>query len=101
MKPPDHPIRNSFFTGFASGLLGPVLGALLFYLFALSSTYGLLEYIEVAYAQKTLPKILGLGGLINFGMFFLLIRLGWYWSARALIIATLLWVLVVVILNFA
>ena len=99
MRPPDHPIRNSFFTGFAAGLLGPILGALLFYLFALSSTYELVEYFEVAYQGNILPKLLALGGLVNFAIFFLLIRARWYWSSRALIIATMLWVLVVVILK--
>lgn len=94
---------RSFILGFVAGLVGPVLGAWLFYWgrFGSSTRFdGFTDYISKAYQVGVISEVLALGGVLNLGIFFLFIQLKWYRAARAVIIATLVHVALVILFPF-
>lgn len=99
MAPEKHPLKNSFITGLLLGVAGPLLGAFGFYLLEFSHI-PLGKFIRVAQEAEILPKMLSLGGVVNLAFFFLLIQVKWYWSARAVVIATFVYVILIMILKF-
>lgn len=99
MNAPRNGWRNSFLLGFIPGLFGPVIVALLFWAARYQSQYTFEAWIRTAHQEDALVMLVALGGVINLIIFFILMQFKWYWSARATIIATLLYALVVIILK--
>jgi len=91
--------RNSFLAGFIPGLLGPVIGAVLFWIAKYKSQYTFEAWLKTAYQEDILVMVVALGGVVNLLFFFGLMQLKWYWSGRATIIATLLYALLVIVLK--
>lgn len=94
--------KNNFWIGLIAGLIGPLVGASLFYFFGPRYRYIMTfeEFIRTAAALHLLGKILAVGALANLGLFFLFIRFNWYQSAKAVIIATVIYVVLALILRF-
>lgn len=95
----SNPFVDSFLLGIVLGIIGPFLGAIAFY-FLEFSHIPLIQFIHIAYMAEILPKMLSLGGLVNLGIFFILIQVKWYWSARAVVIATFIFVIFIIVLKF-
>lgn len=92
-------IRNSFLAGFVPGLAGPWVSALLFWAVGYADMYAFDQWLEIAYQEDILVKLAALGGVVNLGIFYALLQAKWYWSARAVIVATIIYAIVVIVLK--
>jgi hypothetical protein len=92
-------IKDSLLVGIPAGLLGPTLGILIFY-FANFTDDSLATFIELSVKEKMLSPLLSLCAVINLGIFYLFLQFEYYYSARGVILSTLLYGLVIVVLKF-
>lgn len=94
-------LRNSFIVGFVPGLLGPVIGAFLFWYSKYKDLYGFWTWLEMAYQKDILVMVVALGAVVNLLFFFGFLQFKWYWSGRATMYATLLYAILVIILKLS
>lgn len=92
-------LKDSILLGIPVGLIGPVIGVLVFY-FVNFSTSNFSNFFRMAAAQNLLSPLLSLCALINLGVFFLFIKINYLQTARGIILSTFLYGLVIVGLKF-
>jgi hypothetical protein len=92
-------LKDSLILGIFSGLIGPVVGVLVFY-FVNFSNSEFSNFFRMAAAQNLLSPLLSLCAVINLGIFFLFIRINHLNSARGIILSTFLYGLIIIGLKF-
>ncbi len=92
-------LKDSILLGIPVGLIGPVIGVLVFY-FVNFSTSNISNFFRMAAAQNLLSPLLSLCAVINLGVFFLFIKINYLQTARGIIISTFLYGLLIVGLKF-
>jgi hypothetical protein len=92
-------LKDSLILGILAGLIGPVVGVLVFY-FVNFSNSEFSSFFRMAAAQNLLSPLLSLCAVINLGVFFLFIRVNHLYSARGIIISTFLYGLIIIGLKF-
>jgi len=94
------PIYNRLLTGLFLGLLMPFIVLLFFYL-AKHPSADFNEYISIITRMNIVSPILSLCAVPNLILFYLFINKKWWYSARGLIFATLIWAILVFVTKFA
>ena len=92
-------LKDSILLGIPVGLIGPVIGVLVFY-FVNFSTSNISNFFRMAAAQNLLSPLLSLCAVINLGVFFLFIKINYLKTARGIILSTFLYGLLIVGLKF-
>lgn len=92
-------LKDSILLGILVGLIGPVIGVLVFY-FVNFSTSNISNFFSMAAAQNLLSPLLSLCAVINLGVFFLFIKINYLQTARGIILSTFLYGLLIVGLKF-
>jgi hypothetical protein len=92
-------LKDSLFLGIPAGLVGPVVGVLVFY-FVNFSNSEFASFFRMAAEQNLLSPLLSLCAVINLGIFFLFIRINHLHSARGIILSTFLYGIVIIGLKF-
>lgn len=92
-------IKDNIFLGLIAGLIGPVIGILVFYFYNFSNS-PLPGFFKMAAQQNLLSPLLSLCAVINLGVFFLFIRINHLHSGRGVIISTFLYGLLIVTFKF-
>jgi hypothetical protein len=92
-------LKYSILLGIPDGLIGPVIGVLVFY-FVNFSTSNISNFFRMAAAQNLLSPLLSLCAVINLGVFFLFIKINYLQTARGIILSTFLYGLLIVGLKF-
>jgi hypothetical protein len=92
-------LKDSILLGIPVGLIGPVIGVLVFY-FVNFSTSNISNFFRMAAAQNLLSPLLSLCAVINLGVFFLFIKINYLQTARGIILSTFLYGLLIVGLKF-
>jgi hypothetical protein len=85
-------------TGFIIGLLGPIIGGLLFYVM-LYNEMSLLAFVETSLQAGIQTELISLATVFNLLLFFIAIWTGKQHAARGIILATFIYVFVVLILK--
>jgi len=85
--------------GLLLGIIVPIIGMFIFYKFNFK-TLDFREFIDYINRKHMLPQLLSLSVIANLGLFFIFIWKKFYYSAKGVIAATFLYVIVVVILKF-
>ncbi len=86
--------------GLLLGILAPVLTMLIIYLIQFSS-YDLNELVNMLVLKKVFTKIVSLCVIPNLALFFLFLNKNYYYSARGILMATVIFALFVFITKFA
>lgn len=90
---------DRFWVGFVPGLIGPLVGILLFYFMKFSGqTFG--YYMHLVKSPTVLSPLLSFGVIINLFIFFPFIWNNYYNAARGVIGATILYFIPIVITKF-
>ena len=92
-------IKDTFWLGLLSGLLGPSIGIVIFYYSNFPGS-DLLNFIELSVREKLLSPLLSLCAVINLGVFYLFIHFEQYNSAKGVILATFVYGIFIVLLKF-
>lgn len=95
----NHP-RNNFYFGAFLGLIFPIAGFLLFWIFAFSSQMSLQQYWDSLFTTDKISSALSLAIVTNLPVFFLLIWRNWLQASRGVIGATLFYGLLIIIFKF-
>jgi hypothetical protein len=88
------PELNSQKTGLIAGLILPLISFSVFYLFRYRE-FAFLEFIRHIYSREILSPLLSLNILPNLLIFYLFIRKDYLFSARGVVLATLIFAVVV------
>lgn len=91
----DRSKLDSLWIGLVVGIFVPVLSLLMFYY----STFTKVSFMDYSLQVRILPKIISLCVIPNLGVFFLFIWRNHYYSARGIILATVIITLVVLVLK--
>lgn len=93
-------VKDSLALGLALGFIGPILGAIIFYLLRLShEPFG--HFVEKVFMYPTfMAPLLSFGAIVNLLFFFIFLWTEKALSARGVIFATLLYAFFVVVLKF-
>ncbi len=94
----DKPWLNKQLTGFIIGLIGPIIGGLLFYIM-LYSEMALSAFIQTSLQAGIQTELISLATVFNLLLFFIAIWTGKQHTARGVILATFIYVLIVLILK--
>lgn len=92
------PHHKEILIGFAVGLIANALGILLYVLFF--SKYDIETTLVDAWRKGYLGALIGLGGLLDLGSFFLFLRLNRDERAKGVLMASVILALVVLALQF-
>ncbi len=92
-------LKDSMIIGVIAGLLGPTLGILIFY-FSNFSDQAFGDFLHVSVSQKLLSPLLSLCAIINLGIFYLFLQFDYLYTARGIILSTLIYGLTIVVLKF-
>ncbi len=90
---------NSVLTGMIAGLIGPVPGFFLYYVF-LREEPSIKAFWNIALQQLNTPKVMVMSLLFNLLVFFTFIWTDRLKGAQGVILATVLWGLAIVYLKF-
>lgn len=85
--------------GLILGVIVPLFGVFIFYKFNFK-TLDFGEFIDYVSRKRVFPQLLSLSVIANLGLFFIFIWKKFYYSAKGVIAATFLYVLVVIILKY-
>ncbi len=88
------PELNSQITGLLAGIVLPLISFLMFYLFRYREI-PFFEFIMHIYSREILSPLLSLNILPNLILFYLFIRKDYLFSARGVVLATLLFAVIV------
>lgn len=90
---------DKFITGFIPGMIAPILGVLLFYV-AKFNDYLFEEYIRLVMSPEIFSPMMSLGVVMNLFVFFLFISRNYYRAARAVIFATIIYSIPILVVKF-
>ena len=85
--------------GLVLGVIIPLIGLFIFYKFNFK-TLDFAEFVDYINRKQMFPQLLSLSVVSNLGLFFIFIWKKFYYSAKGVIAATFLYVLVVIILKY-
>ena len=91
--------KNSQLLGFILGIIGPMIGAVIYY-FMQFSHMPLQEFFEMAIETDQLGSVISLSVIFNLFIFFFFIWKNLALSARGVILATFVYVLIVILVKF-
>jgi hypothetical protein len=91
---------NKLFIGLTAGIVLPVLTSYVIYLTKYQGQYSFWEFTKALIALHTLGKMISISVLANLIVFILTITYEKYILAKGLVIATFVWVLVVLGVKF-
>ena len=92
-------IKDSVLIGIICGLAAPSIGMLIFY-YTNYSYESFESFIDLTIEGKILSPLLSLCAVINLGVFYLFIHFEHYYTARGIILSTMLYGIVIVVLKF-
>lgn len=87
--------------GTIMGLVVPATAILIVYLFTTHSKVSFSFFLDYWIHKSVMSKILSLALLPNLPVFFLYIWKNYYFTARGILMSTILWTFAIVILKFA
>lgn len=90
---------NNVKLGLLLGILAPALTMLVIYLISFSE-YNLQETVDLLLSKKVFTKIVSLCVIPNLGLFFLFLNKNYFYSARGILLATVLFAVFVFITKF-
>ncbi len=90
---------NKLLIGLLSGIIIPVI-TLLIFTFIKSESINVIHYLKFVVRMSLMSNILSLCALPNLAIFYLFINKEFYYSARGVILATIIWGALVVITRF-
>ena len=91
---------NKLIIGLAAGLVLPVAASYAIYLTKYEGQYGYWEFIKGLLQLRTLGKMISISVLANLIMFIIAITYEKYILSKGLVIATFVWVLIVLAVKF-
>ncbi|OYU95097.1 MAG: hypothetical protein CFE21_12385 [Bacteroidetes bacterium B1(2017)] len=92
-------LKDNLVIGFLSGLIGPSIGIIGFYLVNFGSD-SVDAFLDASIKGKLMSPLLSLCCVINLGIFYLYIQFDKYLSARGVILSTFLYGFIIVLLKF-
>lgn len=90
---------DKFLTGFVPGIIAPWLGVVLFYA-AKFSYMPFTNYMKLVFTPTIFSPMMSLGVVMNLFVFFLFISRNYYVAARAVILASILYAIPILIVKF-
>lgn len=90
---------NNLKLGLTLGILAPVLTMLIIYLIQFTD-YGLQELVDMLVSKKIFTKIVSLCVIPNLALFFFFLNKNYFYSARGILMATVLFALFIFITKF-
>lgn len=91
--------KDSLLAGSLAGLIGPILGILIFYFYNFAGQ-NFLDFMQLSAEKRLLSPLLSLCAVINLGVFYLFIRVDYLSSAKGVILSTFLYGLAIVVIKF-
>lgn len=95
----SRPLYNRLVTGLVLGLFLPTICTMLFYLVE-HPAKSFNEFLVLVTEMKVMSPILSLCALPNLAIFYLFLNREWWYSARGVLLATLIWALLVFFVKF-
>lgn len=86
--------------GIIFGLVANVIGIYLYLFFFFDLQDGIRNTLRIAASNDLLGKIISLGALLNLPTFFILLRKGYFYRARGVVLATLVAAIGILISKF-
>ena len=90
---------DKIYIGIITGILAPLAGVVIFYAINFSGE-PMLEFLTASIKNKLLSPLLSLCAVINLGLFYLYLQFNYLYSARGVILSTLLLGLAIVVVKF-
>ena len=90
---------NNIRLGAGLGIIAPLLGLIIVYLFAFREMT-IIEYFELLAYRKKLSSVISLSAIPNLLLFFIFIWLNYLYSARGVLASTFLFALIVIVTKF-
>jgi hypothetical protein len=90
---------NRLIVGLIPGIIVPIITLFVFFLFK-SGVANFFDYVHFMVKLGVFSSILSLCPLPNLAVFFFFLNKSYYYSARGVIMATLIWVLIVLAYRF-
>ncbi|MBX2904341.1 MAG: hypothetical protein KF872_12405 [Chitinophagales bacterium] len=90
---------DKFITGFIPGIVAPWLGVVLFYV-AKFSYMPFTNYMKFVFMPPIFSPMLSLGVVMNLFVFFLFISRNYYVAARAVMLASILYAIPILVVKF-
>ena len=91
---------NNIRIGLLLGILAPVITMLIIYLVQFSG-YGFQELIDILVSKRAFTKIVSLCVIPNLALFFFFLNKNYFYSARGVLLSTVLFAAFVFITKFA
>ncbi len=88
------------FMGINYGVIGPIIGILIFYYMSFADKISLDRYLDFIARTEILSSVISLGAIVNLAIFSFCLWLNADKAARGVVIATLFWGLIVIYLKF-
>jgi len=89
---------NRIWIGFIVGLIFPILGLLVLYLFD-SSYHSLSNFFILSYKLGVMTNLLSISLLANLIAFYFFLNKEWYYAVRGVMIAVLIWGAVILFIR--
>ena len=86
--------------GLLLGIIGPVIGYFLYFVFVVNRYYTFSEYLSLSRSPGELSKIISLTLFVNLAIFLVFNRLHKLYVARGVLVATVLYGALIVYLKF-
>ncbi len=93
------PLYNRLVTGLVLGIFLPTICTMLFYLIQ-HPAKSFYDFLILVTEMNVMSPILSLCALPNLGIFYIFLNKEWWYSARGVLLATLLWALLVFTVKF-
>lgn len=90
---------NKLIIGLLSGIIIPVITLLVFTFFKSEST-NFIHYLKFVKRMSLMSDVLSLCALPNLAVFYLFINKEYYYGARGVILATIIWGFLIVLMRF-
>ncbi len=92
-------LKDNTGLGMLAGMLGPIIGILIFYVVNFRHS-AITQFFAMAARENLLSPLLSLCAILNLGIFFLFIRINHLHSARGVILSTFIYGVTIVALKF-
>ena len=92
--------NKALIIGFVLGMIGPFIGAILFYMLKFNHVEFTRFVTQYASDFQLMVPLLSFGAIVNLGIFFLFLQINAPLASRGVIFATLLYAFFVVIVKF-